>query len=95
MNFQDLSTTLWRNQSSGITIPPEIAQELELRWDRFLEGIGHLPTMPAEVPEIFALPSTEECGRQRLARHLTRERDPEDRATEKGNSHSLNWTVGM
>jgi 5-methylcytosine-specific restriction endonuclease McrA len=74
-HLQDLSTTLWSNASSGIGIPLEIAQELELRWDSFLQGIGQVTDLSLEMPDISSLPGTEE-GKQVLVRHLIRERDP-------------------
>jgi 5-methylcytosine-specific restriction protein A len=74
--LKDLSTTLWRSQASGITIKPEIAQELELRWNAYLHNIGRLSDFTAELPDVSSYLSTDE-GRQLLARHLTRERDPQ------------------
>lgn len=66
----------WRTQSSGISIAPAAAAELETRWRAFLEEHGH---SPATTPDEIATPSLYYEGVSTTVAVNAYERDPRAR----------------
>jgi 5-methylcytosine-specific restriction protein A len=71
-----LGTVNWRTQSSGISIAPAAAAELETRWRAFLEERGQSPAM---APDEVATPSLYYEGVSRTVTVNAYERDPRAR----------------
>lgn len=71
-----LGAVNWRTQSSGISIPPVAAAELESRWRAFLEERGQSPAM---APDDVATPSLYYEGVSRTVSVNAYERDPRAR----------------
>jgi 5-methylcytosine-specific restriction protein A len=71
-----LGAVNWRTQSSGISISPAAAAELEKRWRAFLEERGQ---SPAELPDEVSTPSLYFEGVSRTVAVNAYERDPRAR----------------
>ncbi|MGE0558015.1 MAG: HNH endonuclease [Burkholderiales bacterium] len=77
-NLRDgaLGRVNWRTQSSGISIAPEAAEELEKRWHKFLEERGQSPGV---LPDEVSTPSLYYEGVSRTVAVNAYERDPRAR----------------
>lgn len=77
-NLRDgpLGRVNWRTQSSGISIPPMAAAELERRWGAFLEKRGQSPMV---IPEEIPTPALYFEGASRTVAVNAYERDPRAR----------------
>lgn len=72
----ELASVNWRTQSSGISIPPKAAAELDSRWRSFLRECGQ---SPSTLPEEISAPALFFEGASRTVTVNAYERDPRAR----------------